>query len=62
MLDQEVRKEVAEEDLFLDDEPSTAPQIPKIEMRGEKPKAKKAKAKKKINTARLDVGTNHDEE
>ncbi len=61
-MNQEVRKEVAEEDLFLDDEPSTAPQIPQTGLCDEKPKAEKAKAKKQINSCRLDVGMKNDEE
>ena len=53
LLNQQVRKELAEEeDLFIDDCPEGATTG--------KPKAKKAK--KQFNTARLDTGITHDEE
>ena len=64
LLNQQVRKQVVEEeDLFLDDEPEPgASQIPNTGICDEKPKAKKARAKKPFDTARLDVGRNTDDE
>ena len=54
LLNQKIRKQIAEEeDLFLDDEPSTT-------TGNEKPKAQMAK--KQFDTARLDVGINTDDE
>ena len=54
LLNQKVRKQIAEEeDLFLDDEPSTT-------TGNEKPKAQVAK--KPFDTARLDVDINTDDE
>jgi pterin-4a-carbinolamine dehydratase len=63
LLNQQVRKQVVEgeEDLFLDDEPG-ASQMPKTGICDEKPKAKKARAKKPFDTSRLDVGINADDE
>ena len=58
LLNQQVRKQVAEEeDLILDDEP--VPATADALATG-KPKAKKAK--KQLNTARLDTGINTDDE
>ena len=53
LLNQKVRKQVVEEDLFLDDEPSTT-------TGKEKPKAQMTK--KPFDTSRLDVDINTDDE
>ena len=53
LLNQKVRKQVVEEDLFIDDEPSAT-------TGNEKPKAQVAK--KPFDTSRLDVGINADDE
>jgi stalled ribosome alternative rescue factor ArfA len=53
LLNQKVRKQVVEEDLFLDDEPSTT-------TGNEKPKAQMTK--KPFDTSRLDVDINTDDE
>ncbi len=67
LLNQQVRKQVVkEEDLFLDDEAGTAtteaPGTTEAPATGKPNKAKKARAKKQINTARLDAGINTDDE
>ena len=63
LLNQQVRKQVVEgeEDLFLDDEPG-ASVMPKTGICDEKPKAKKARARKPFDTSRLDVDINNDDE
>ncbi len=59
MLNQQVRKQVAEEeDVFLDDEAGTATTEAPATCKAKKTK----KAKKQANAALLDMGINHDDE